>query len=444
MDTLNNISDEELQRLLHNGMGRAILFLMNQDHSQYRDLILDCCLHNYAYDCQVEGSCADYLYPLIKKLRDEEYFRSEILRAIPDETNNCDAEQLLDFTVLFAKYGCEEARKAIYEKLRSNNTDEVLTGQSQAIELDGAKGLIFLLDMIGGDPKLINWNQKIYSIEETEAIDGVDKVRLALSEAAAQNPNVAAALANMEYYSPEWSAEEIIKARKQMRKSFFPKLPELSEDTTWKEVKGSQYFKRLVHGWSRLAKDEEIEKAARDLDQNEEPEVLSAHLRIFYKCPFPLEPDVLIHLIDHPDSKVGLAALIALELVSHEKVRKLFYRLLDDPEWSDRAIGLLRSNYKTGDYELIENQIRFETDSDRLHLICGNTSHVYKDNPLPEGMKPLLAAYDRGPCSVCRCTCLETIQKIGELPDWLIEECQYDAYSETRKMAAELKKKLSI
>lgn len=42
--------------MLHKGMGRAILYLLDQDLSQHRDLILDCCLHYYAYDQQLEDT----------------------------------------------------------------------------------------------------------------------------------------------------------------------------------------------------------------------------------------------------------------------------------------------------------------------------------------------------------------------------------------------------
>jgi len=56
MNKLNPENPIEFQKMLHAGMGRAILFLMNQDAAQYRDVILDACLHNYAYDQQCEGS----------------------------------------------------------------------------------------------------------------------------------------------------------------------------------------------------------------------------------------------------------------------------------------------------------------------------------------------------------------------------------------------------
>jgi hypothetical protein len=39
---------QEFERLLHIGLGRAILFAQQNDLSPYRDLILHACLHNTA------------------------------------------------------------------------------------------------------------------------------------------------------------------------------------------------------------------------------------------------------------------------------------------------------------------------------------------------------------------------------------------------------------
>jgi hypothetical protein len=48
----------ELERLLHIGPGRAILFAQANNLTPYHDLILHACLHNTAYDPQCEGSRA--------------------------------------------------------------------------------------------------------------------------------------------------------------------------------------------------------------------------------------------------------------------------------------------------------------------------------------------------------------------------------------------------
>ena len=137
--------------------------------------------------------------------------------------------------------------------------------------------------------------------------------------------------------------------------------------------------------------------------------------------------------------RAEIRAITALEIVRHREVRQLFDRLRSAPQWSDRAIGLLRSNYQDGDDKLISEMLEDETDPDRLHIMCIDAVDVYRDNPVSDGMGPLLLVYEKGPCSTCRRTCIETIQAVGIVPEWMIEECLYDAYSETREFARRLR-----
>lgn len=429
---------KELQKMLHAGMGRAILFLLNQDLSNYHDMILDNCIHDYAYDQQVEEPHAEYLYPLIKASGEGERYSKEILQALLETENYFDAEQLLDFAVLFTKDGNEKAREAIYEKIRLNNTSEVLTGEDQAIKLDGVKGLLFVLDIIGRDPVLMSYRHHDLIIKAAEDVSSIEELRLALKQAALENLNIAAALSNMKNYSTDWTAEEIVQRREEKRESQI-NANGLSEDTTWEEVKNSPIFKKLIFRWSNLASDDEFLNAAQDLDINEKPEMLKFHLRAFWKRPFPIDPSRLISLLDHPDKMLGVAAFSALEIVQHDEVRDLFYRVREDQEWASRAIGLLRSNYQSGNYRIILDLLQKETNPDNLHAMCSDTMDVYRDNPMQEGLQPLLFAYEKTPCTNCRNTCIETILEISELPEWMIEECLYDAYSETRELAAKLK-----
>jgi hypothetical protein len=53
-----------------------------------------------------------------------------------------------------------------------------------------------------------------------------------------------------------------------------------------------------------------------------------------------------------------------------------------------------------------------------------------------EAERSLLLLYENGPCSLCRHGAVEELIAIDRLPAWIREECQYDAYSETRKLVA--------
>jgi len=432
---LNNL--DELRKMLQRGMGRAILFLMEQDLACYRDLILDNCLHNYAYDGSIEDPRAQYLYPLIKATGELDSYRSRILGALFDEKDSWDADHLCDFAILFARDGSHEAREALYEKVRRNDTDHALTGSEQLIQLEGTSGLLLVLDIIGKDPGLSSWRDGFY-IRDTEETSSVEEVRMALQQAASSNPNIAAALSRIEDYSTDWTAEEIARRREERRERLSRSPVAIGETTTWEEVKASPHFGSITRRWANVASQEELEKAARDLDPQDEPERLCSHISMFDRYPFPLDPDPLIRLVDHPDDKVAISALSALELVEHPVVRELFQQISTGHRWSDRAIGLLRSNYKDGDHEVICQLLERAGDEDALHLMAIHVREVYRDNPVPEGLQPLVLAYEKTPCSACRYWCVTGIRDIGSVPDWMIRECLHDAYGDTRELVASL------
>jgi hypothetical protein len=51
-----------------------------------------------------------------------------------------------------------------------------------------------------------------------------------------------------------------------------------------------------------------------------------------------------------------------------------------------------------------------------------------------EAERALLLLYENGPCALCRHGVVEELIAINRFPDWMRAECQYDAYSETRKL----------
>jgi hypothetical protein len=314
-----------------------------------------------------------------------------------------------------------------------------LAGVSQIIELDGISGLIHCLEYIESYPDLIGAYQDDYLIWQAEEVTSIEEVRLALIEAVQNRPAVARILAGIDEYSIEWTADEIVRKRKEMRGSHKSLSDTISSETTWEELKKIPEYGRLLSSWSRVASDSEFERAALDLESFTDPKQLALYLQLFRKRAFPLDPNKLIKLVDYSDEGVVWRALTDLEIIHHPDVRTLFMRIIEVPELSDQAIGLLRRNYEIGDYQIIMHLLEAENDLDNLHGMCGDTNHTYQENPVPEGIEPLLLVYEKVPCALCRHTCLESIQSLAGIPDWMIEECRYDSNSGTRELAQSLK-----
>src|SRR5690606_13777923 len=116
-----------------------------------RDQILYTCLHNTNYDPQIEGYKTQYLMQIIDLTDDPRFYRDHILKStknIQQDTDNRDAQHLVELTTAFAKRGDIEARDIVYQVFESNFEDEDTLGASNIIEIDGVTGFVFLANKL--------------------------------------------------------------------------------------------------------------------------------------------------------------------------------------------------------------------------------------------------------------------------------------------------------
>lgn len=423
--------------MLFAGRGKAIHDLLSKDLSQYRGMILNYCTHLRAYDRQLEGSRADYLYPLIQKSGDSDFYCAEILKALNDVDDTFDAEQLFDFAVLFFRDGYTEAGDAIIDKFNRQDTIKdfnSLVGAESIIDIKGIDGLIYVLDYIGSKPDFPNFFVDMYLIKHAEDIYGEELVRQALDATRKENPNVNRFLDSIsDFYTTSLDLDDIIRVNEQKLRS--SDRSDGLKNMTWEQIKQQSDYYRLIRQWAESASDSEIEYVANDIPKEKDPQRLANYLRVFWKRPFPLHPEPLIRLFDHPNLKVSNSALNALSQISHPDVRALFERLVKIRDESVSAIYLLMSNYQDGDHLIIEKLLEQETDVYRLDSMVFRTCDVFESIDIPESLRSLLLVYEKSPCSSCRCRAVELMDKFDQLPEWIIDECVYDANEDLRALA---------
>jgi hypothetical protein len=108
----------ELKHVLEVGLGRIIVFLQQHDARPYHDLILDACIHNMAYDPQVEGTFEQYVFDIIQMTGEPMVFRDHLLANLPEDMeDDRDELHMVRLAKLFAQQGDAEARQAIYDKV---------------------------------------------------------------------------------------------------------------------------------------------------------------------------------------------------------------------------------------------------------------------------------------------------------------------------------------
>jgi len=58
-------------------------------------------------------------------------------------------------------------------------------------------------------------------------------------------------------------------------------------------------------------------------------------------------------------------------------------------------------------------------------------------HPTTEGVPALLALYESGPCSNCRCRALELLHTLDTMPAWILREAPFDASADIRQKLTE-------
>jgi hypothetical protein len=61
---------------------------------------------------------------------------------------------------------------------------------------------------------------------------------------------------------------------------------------------------------------------------------------------------------------------------------------------------------------------------------------IFKNHPTLNAAEIFLHLYENVACTICRDVFIERLIEIDKLPDWLREECKYDANEEVRKLVA--------
>lgn len=417
----------EFQKSLRLGLGRAIIYAQGHDLREFRNLILDACLHCYSYDVQIEGTRASYMYDLVGCLPDKDFYYDAVLKSLPGSGDDVDAVQRFHLAACLAFDGSDESRQAMYESYVPGPD----TGEQIGIDflkLDGIKGLLFVAEKIGallsGRPDEVDVG---WLIDRSLEICGEPETWDALREAGGTNPDVEryrrAAVAMVE----RWTGEPAQR----------PDFTLLRYEQLSGELMARKRY--LLPKWGERASDEELEKAARGLIAATDPKQQFAHLRIFAQRCFPCDVHTLLDLVGVEQDRVGWAAVKALANVGDPAVRDLAFRLVEGrAKWRGEAIALLARSYEEGDHKIILGWFQEEEDPEALHSMGMELIDFWEAHPDDSTQVSMLRSlYERGPCSFCREGAVNRLLERGALPDELRAECTWDANDDIRSLVNE-------
>jgi len=413
----------EFPRALALGLGRGILHLRDHDGHPYRELILDACLHNRAYDPQVEGSRAAYMLEVIRESREMAFFTGAVLRSLFDTGHDWDTPQRFELARRLAQSGNTEAREAMYAAFKAAelSASDVAV---EFIELDGINGLLFVVGQIGRQltANASRWEDD-FLVEEASRLCGEEPVDAALQDAAKTNADVRAFL------------DGVKEVRALRTASQRPNAEGLTYDQIRSLIESGKAGGIVVR-WAEMASDSDLQAAGHDLVQERDPKRLISYLHMFRKRPFPLEITALLNLVELPDGPIPRHALRALANLQDDSVRHLAFKLIETSS-SERgySIDLLVNNFRDGDHRIVETWCDAETDPDTVNAFSRSLPALFAAHPDADTEKRLLRSlYEREPCAHCRCSIVECLIQLNALTEDMRRECVYDSYADTRSL----------
>jgi len=415
----------EFEKFLSCGLGRAVLRLLERPAELYREVILDACLHNKAYDPQIEGSRAEYMMDLMRHTGDFPFYADAVLAAATETAGDWDTWQRFCIARLLAQEGNQRARQVMREVLDSSPESMLSSFAREFIELDGIEGLLYVLDRRGDQLRQSaeKWEDD-YLLSVAADKCGKEATEVAVKGAAETDQNVRAHL----------RAVEGNRAKGEKRRH--ASSEKLTYDEVRSLIRANKDGSSLVK-WSETATNSDLERAARDLVQETDLKKLRWYLLLFRSRRFPLEPDFLFRLLELPDGPVPRHALRVLANLEHEKVRNLAFNLVESKSsLRGYAIDLLVKNFRDGDHATVEAWCDAEQEPSDINAYDRSLRGFFAAYPNPATeLRLLTMLYDKEPCAHCRCSIIERLSRLGGLTEILRLECEHDSYQETRELA---------
>ena len=444
--------DRQLRRALRRGLGSAIVFLQNTDNKQhYRDIVLSYCLRDIGYDTQSEGSKGPYLYFAICALGDPAYFENPVIERFLSTCQYHLAQQLTDLLLCFARDGHQasiEALRAKYaqfeaeRKLRNGRTIDGWQWEyvaSALLDIDGFTAFKRYVTDVGQYLRRVPDGHGLYY---DWFISMANKKFGKRRASAFLDPSSASRRTEREQDAVRTLAITMAKDEDtwQSRRQSHTNQPLTAQDVhQWAQesVANGSRDGSIGRIFRKNSTDKEKLKLAQAILDEPDETVKGWMLRAFYRQPFPLGPEPLLPYLHTKNERLRDSAVGTLEVCHDEQVHEAAVRLLETQGLDSGGLALLEANYRRSDDAVIAVAMRHYRNN-LPHFIVGVLGLIYTRHRSANAAPVLLRSYREGECAFCRFGIVQAMQRSGTLPPDILNECQYDSYEDTRKLARRL------
>ena len=415
------MDEAEFTSSLFKGLGRPHCYYKRHKDFPYRDALLNACLYNPAYDHQIEGARTNYYWELLNITASTNNIRQQILEALRKPVEEMDIEQLFDFALNYARSGDTVARQLMYSKCAEYACAGNTLGADQLVELDNIDAFLFIAEHRGKTTEVEPdfWDNN-FLLKQLEQHLSATKIQEQLKKAQQTNSPIA------RYFTLVSSQDTVRTRGTSLIQQPYEKIKHIILEKR-RRIAPSAFYR-----WGKLASDDDIQKAAQDLLTLTDSEVIPLYLGMFCKRAFPFGSSPLFAFVWSNDERVAYYAIGALAMFRDSQVRALGLELIAAKYHVSDAIKLFIHNFQAGDELFLTEIFEKNIDDDDLHSLICSLIDVFEQNLTQSSQDLLIALYEQSPCSVCRQHIIDCLVKLANLPDWMIDECKYDANEKIR------------
>ncbi|MCA9087248.1 MAG: hypothetical protein KDA90_01295 [Planctomycetaceae bacterium] len=333
------------------------------------------------------------------------------------------ALQICELARRYAMNGDVRFRKRLYEIVETKPFPDCPTlGEEEIIELDGEQAFLFAARVRGERLATREWewddeNLVHHAVERF----GEDRISPMLADSAD---------AGIKRFYRNW--REQVKRTSEGVKTHRDRMRSYSVDDIIMAAHGhdSCYWFR---GWGMQADETALNSVLTSLWEENEPIVITRLLRVFSNRSLPKFDTRLMGLCQHNDKDVRHLAFKALAQNANEAIRTFGLQQLTSGA-TGSVISLFVKNFEKGDEKRILEAMSLPEDPCELHGLLMSVINVLEANPAADCCSLAVTVYGSTPCQNCRFYAARLLHRQNVAPEWLIEECRFDADENCRQL----------
>jgi hypothetical protein len=415
---------EQQRDALQKGLGRALQWALSGQLGD--EPLLEACLRDQRFDTQVESSRGDWLWQMVRAVEATERFRTPVLHALYDLSDDRSADQLCELACRYAETEDGTFRTRLYEIVEQKPVaDSPWLGEEQIIALDGEQAFLFAARVRG---RLLadrewEWDDGSLTAIAVERF-GMERVS-SLLEAITDE--------SVRQFLEHWRQDRQKQAKQEAHRSHKERMAATSVEEVLRAAEGDNkcfWFR----GWGMHADEAMLQAVLQRLWAEHVPSIVANLVKVFSARALPEFDPRLVELCRHGDEEVRRRAFAALGQNAHPLVREFALTELQEGVRDGSVISLFINNYRQGDEHRILETIELPDDGCELHWLLMDVIKVLEKNREADCSRLGVISYATTPCENCRFYAARLLHQQQVAPNWLRDECRYDSGADSRKL----------